>query len=658
MKKRQWILAGAVAAVVTMLPVSGFAWEWTIKQVPDFLQASWWGPFKGTRIYYVGPAASTNRVVFEYDCWTETSVPVPGTTGVGQIFDVSDKYILYCTTAPNLGRKDLWLFDGTTNRNIIPYDLMNGYQSAKVSGEYVVWQQGSGPLGLGIFVYNIATGSIQRLSDPTPFVEVPDLDYPFVIWEDSFDVSCSSDPYYPWSARGALMIYNLQTGLKANTAQDLPDCEVIMDQGGRISYPYIIFERVRYSYDAELQSYRLSVIDFVARDLRTGVTMPLGTRLLSSTCSTSQGNIIWAARSPADDSFELWFRDDSGIQVTVPIPRTGTIQDARLYGANILFRLQVPGVGHVPYVALANELEYRWAENQGGDWSDPANWDPHGCPSGGADTAFDLSAAYTVTNYNHSANSMAIDSGEVTFAQGSMLRLVNSRSSEDSLKVDAILNWNAGQLFSHHGVVGASSNGRMTVNDGKIELKDGITLGQLSGCMGELLIRGTNSSLKTTSYMGDGISVGDQGIGRLEIREGGRVQSVQSVRIANWAGSQGSIVVDGTGSSLCLISTELLMYPGLSVRNGKLAVQNGGGGPGGLGSDSWRDFRGTGRGPRYGLRFDLECRHGAWRGKLGRGWLESGDRRGRLRVDGDPRSGPRRAAPGGARQCRRRGSCG
>lgn len=571
MKKRQWILAGAAATAITMLPASGSAREWTIKQVPDFLQLAPWEGFKGTRMYHVGLDGGTNRIVYEYDLWAETSTPIPGPVGVGELFDVSDQYILYCITR----RKDLWLFDGTTNRNIVPYDVMNGYQAAKVSGEYVVWQQGGGPLGVGIFLYNITTGTISRLDDPDNayYAGPPDIDFPYVSWEDGVAVNCPE-----FSVRGQILIHNIQTGTHSSSAEDLP-CSRGCDFGGRLSYPYLAFVRTLYQWDDVEENYKQTYGGILLRDLRSGATIPVVVSDLARTFegySTSQGNTVWAEYSIADRSFSLKFRDDSGTVVTVPLPRTGRIVDVRLYGANILFRLEVPGVGYVLYVALVQEPEYRWVNPAGGGWSDPANWDPHGCPSGGADTVFELAAAYTVTNYNHSANSLAIDSGEVTFDKGTLLRLANSRSNENSLKVDGTLHWNAGQLFSHHGVVGASSNGRMTVNDGKIELKEGITLGQLPGCTGELLIRGTNSSLKTTSYMGDGISVGDQGIGRLEIREGGQVQSVQSVRIANQTGSQGSIVVDGTGSSLCLISTELLMYPALSVRNGKLAVQNGG----------------------------------------------------------------------------------
>jgi hypothetical protein len=366
--KRWWFGAATLAAVFTSISWGAIP-TWTIKEVPPLSPpdvGAWWGEvFKGTKSYYVGLDPGSTRMLFEYDYWSETSTPVPGTEGIGQVFDVSDKYILYCTTPSNLGRLDLWLFDGATHRNIIPYDEMIGYQSAKISGEYVVWQHEGGTLGNGIFLYDIAAGTISRLNDPgiDPFwpAEGPDIDYPYVIWEDSFPIACG-EPHSN-SQRRAMTIRNIETGMRGNTAQEVPDCMAIRDEMGRISYPYIVFERAYWQYDEDQGHFILLFIDLMARDLRSGSTIPLVTTpgpwprpwpRDPDSYWTSQGNVLWKEYSANGLLSHLKFWDGSGPAVPVPMSGTGSVAYARLHGANILFRTNVPGVGYVPYIALAD----------------------------------------------------------------------------------------------------------------------------------------------------------------------------------------------------------------------------------------------------------------------------------------------------------------
>jgi hypothetical protein len=324
--------------------------NWTIMETSPFDPPSngYCFVFKGPIQYYVGLNPNYNTMLYEYNYWSETSTPVPGTEGIQWVSDVSDKYVVHHSTTGS--RQDILLFDGTNHKVILPYDEKNWVQCVRVSGEYVVWQQEGGPLGNGIFLYNIAAGTIIQIDDKeyTSQAEIPDIDYPYVVWEEWFSSDYPPDPALV--DQNIIMVYNIQTGLKTSTYQDLPDCDRLMDQFCSVSFPYLVFERGKMRYDDDLGRYVTFERSLMVADLRSMAITPLSLGGGFNNGLTSEGNAIWTEYSAAAQQRYLYFWD--GTQ-TVIVPSPGDVQTARIYGPNLLFYAKDNGVYRY-YVALAD----------------------------------------------------------------------------------------------------------------------------------------------------------------------------------------------------------------------------------------------------------------------------------------------------------------
>lgn len=347
---RNWVAGGVgvlvcVSTIMAEIPVWAIK-EWVSPQSPPILSGAG-GIYKEKEFYYMGLDGDLNRGLYAYDYFTETSTLVFQTEEITYPRDLSDKYIVYSGQA---APRDLWLFDGTTYRNILPYDASRWFQAVKISDDYVVWQHEGGSLGQGIFLYNITTGAISQLDDPDNryYAEIPDIDFPYVTWEDGFDIDCS-EPHFPGGKRGAIQIYNLQTGMKSNSAEELPGCFIGGDQSGVLSYPYVVFERIQYQWNDVDEYYERIYTGILARDLRSGSTIPIsethGGLQNYGGHGTSMGNVAWEEYSRGEQKWYLYFWDGSQ---RVVIPAEGSVTGFRMYGDNLRFN-----VGSKWYIALA-----------------------------------------------------------------------------------------------------------------------------------------------------------------------------------------------------------------------------------------------------------------------------------------------------------------
>ncbi|MDR3089728.1 MAG: autotransporter outer membrane beta-barrel domain-containing protein [Desulfobulbaceae bacterium] len=128
-------------------------------------------------------------------------------------------------------------------------------------------------------------------------------------------------------------------------------------------------------------------------------------------------------------------------------------------------------------------------------------------------------------------------------------------------------NWDTNQVpTSALGAVFNNTTGAVSVSGGAAEVYR-IQIGSVSGSNGSLIVTGSGSSL---SASGD-LSVGDFGTGSLNIADGGGVEG-QTVNIGVNSGSVGTVTVTGAGSSL---SASDQLYVGNSGE-GSLTVADGG----------------------------------------------------------------------------------
>ncbi len=331
--KTRWMLCGTIAVVM----ISTRAWAeipiWTIKEwvAPQSPPVADGGIFK-EKFYYMGLDGDLNRGLYAYDYFTETSTLILQSEEIRYLVDVSDKSILY---SREYRQKDLWLFDGSTHQVILPYDANRWFQAARISGDYIVWQGTTPPSGLvNNYLYSIATGMITQLNDPDNYYQSlgpPSMDYPYIVWNE-------------W---GGVLIYNMQTGIRINTR---PAGIIGRDEKCTVSYPYVVFERVLYEWDDVLEYYVKSYDAVLARDLRTGGTIPLsevhGIGGSYGGIITSMGNVAWTQYSIADQKTYLYFWDG---RETVFVPTPGSVQYLTgIFGPHLRFTIAAEN-----YIALA-----------------------------------------------------------------------------------------------------------------------------------------------------------------------------------------------------------------------------------------------------------------------------------------------------------------
>ncbi len=313
--------------------------EWVSPQSPPVLSGAG-GVYKEKVLYYMGLDGDLNRGLYAFDYFTETSTLILQSEEIVSLHDVSGKYILYSTTPPP--RKDLWLFDGSTHQVILAYDANRWFQAVKISDDYVVFQHSYGTLGNGVFLYSIALGTITQLNDPDdgPSVNPPDIDYPFVVWQQFYT-----------SAKGTIVIYNIQTGMRSYTAPGFPDHDGWADSMCRIGYPYVIFERRLRDDDRVLLSQGVFV-----HDLRSGATSALQEGLGGRALGASEGNVLWQEYL-AGQPGPLWFGDGNQkvrIRYTDAVEWAYFLDGAELLGSTIRFMVKdEDAIRYKHFIAIA-----------------------------------------------------------------------------------------------------------------------------------------------------------------------------------------------------------------------------------------------------------------------------------------------------------------
>lgn len=215
-----------------------------------------------------------------------------------------------------------------------------------------------------------------------------------------------------------------------------------------------------------------------------------------------------------------------------------------------------------------------WLTAIDGNFNDSSKWSA-GVPALTDKAILDKAGSYTVTLPTNTLSQIATleaSAGDVTFDLG-------SGSSVDTvrLRID-------NQYDSPESNIGGLGNAEVTVKGGRIE-SGRLNIGYASGTSGTLNIVGNGAS-PTTEY-GDwlvnsnssccGVRIGYYGSGELNITNGGRFQSRQTVSVAERAGSTGSINVDGAGSSLQISSGNGLQLGSFTeISNASLQITNGG----------------------------------------------------------------------------------
>jgi outer membrane autotransporter protein len=209
---------------------------------------------------------------------------------------------------------------------------------------------------------------------------------------------------------------------------------------------------------------------------------------------------------------------------------------------------------------LGTEAQTNWV-GQTGSWNVPSNWD-NGVPDTSNSATIDNGGTALVqsgTNLSSDLFVGLLDSGNLVVQNQATLSagplVIGLFASDSNVTVTG-----PGSTLTINGnaQVGAFGTGILTVQNGAtVQIADYLQLGLFSDSDGTVAVNGTGSSLISAGN----IVVGGSGTGRLTIANGGAVTSTNNVEIGFEAGGTGTVVVTGSGS--ILTSTQVL-YVGYS----------------------------------------------------------------------------------------------
>ncbi len=117
-------------------------------------------------------------------------------------------------------------------------------------------------------------------------------------------------------------------------------------------------------------------------------------------------------------------------------------------------------------------------------------------------------------------------------------------------------------------LLGDAGTGGMTISSGGTATGEDIILGNASTAIGNLTVKGAGSTLNANVE----INVGLAGKGTMIVSDGGTVNAASDSTIANWAGSTGSLTIDGAGSTWNNAGTFYVNQNGTAA----LTISNGG----------------------------------------------------------------------------------
>ena len=166
--------------------------------------------------------------------------------------------------------------------------------------------------------------------------------------------------------------------------------------------------------------------------------------------------------------------------------------------------------------------------------------------------ALTVSDGGSVTSFNSLIGSFSGSSGTVTVTGKDIGGVSSSLTTTSDL------------------IVGSSGTGTLNVASGGLVSADGLNLGNASTGIGTVNVTGTDSTIDSTSL----IYVGNSGAGELNISAGGSVSTGNTFNIGNFIGSEGTVNVSGSLSSLT--TSVDLQLGGFGGGIGTLNVSDGG----------------------------------------------------------------------------------
>lgn len=232
----------------------------------------------------------------------------------------------------------------------------------------------------------------------------------------------------------------------------------------------------------------------------------------------------------------------------------------------------------LPLSAQAQE----WTGATNGSWFDAGNWNPGHVPTAADDATIDTTNRVPfISGVGHDAAAMKVTVGN-TDTGGSSIALNiqdggtlsstsgvigNLAGSDGYVNIGAnganLAKWtNSGTL-----VIGSAGSGSMFITNGEVKNTDG-TIGALAGGVGVVGLSGPTALWTNTGTL----TVGDKGTGTLNVFNGGKVTNADLGIVGNAAGSNGTVTVNGAGSTWT--NSQDLVIGALGT--GTLNVQNGG----------------------------------------------------------------------------------
>ena len=229
------------------------------------------------------------------------------------------------------------------------------------------------------------------------------------------------------------------------------------------------------------------------------------------------------------------------------------------------------------------EAQTNWTGTTSKDWNAVGNWFG-GLPTGNITTTIDtITTNPTVLNNGTGTTADltvgSVGTGALTIQNGAILTSSNGANSniigDGASSTGTVTVDGAGSTWAINSsgtslalLVGNSGKGALTIQNGGV-VSDSVSLGigTFAGSTGTVTVDGAGSTLN----VGGILFVGEQGAGTMTVRNGGSVGGSSQAIIGDFAGSTGAVTVDGVGST----------WTNDDIRvgfrgTGTLAIQNGG----------------------------------------------------------------------------------
>lgn len=202
-----------------------------------------------------------------------------------------------------------------------------------------------------------------------------------------------------------------------------------------------------------------------------------------------------------------------------------------------------------------------WTGNGGINWNDASNWDPNtDFPQAGDNAFFDLDAnVLVIVGAPSAADNVTFSDGTVTVAGGT-LNIGNTTTIDDP-NATTLLNGpvviDNGPVWNNtvNTIVGDVGAGELQISGSGDFTTFNLFIGDDPNSIGKVDVAGGGSSLTITSTGdGDGIFVGNQGAGTLNVTGGATVDftdvsgGIPNIFVGHQAAGNGTLLIDGAGT--------------------------------------------------------------------------------------------------------------